>query len=176
MIKLVLLDIDGVLTDGRVTVDALGSESKTIHFHDIDAVFELKRRGYKVGFLTGEATPVTEYFRRRFKPDYFYNGCKDKPAALAEILADCGCRPEETCYVGDGKYDIAMMRLVGLSACPADAISEVRALAHMRLSAKGGEGCVWELLERLDSKRHGEFPPPETTTEAYLGGGLCGKV
>ena len=160
-IKLVLLDIDGVLTNGRVTVDAVGNEMKTIDFKDIDAVFEMKRRGYKVGFITGEATPITEYFRKRFQPDYFHNGCKDKPAALDRILADCGLTADETCYVGDAKYDIPVMRRVKLSACPANAINAVKALADLQLTARGGEGCVWELLEYLERETVGAAPTPK---------------
>lgn len=149
MIKLVLLDIDGVLTDGRVTVDSQGNEYKTIDFKDIDAVFEMKRKGFKVGLLTGEATPITLFFQKRFKPDYFYNGCKNKPEALMDILKKSGLTAAETCYVGDAKYDIPVMRLVGLSACPSNAIPEVRALADLQLAGRGGEGCIWELLEYL---------------------------
>ncbi len=153
MIKLVLLDIDGVLTNGRVTVDSHGNEYKTIDFKDIDAVFEMKRQGYKVGLITGEATPITLFFRERFKPDYFYNGCKNKPVALHEILEKSGLTTEETCYVGDAKYDIPVMRLVKLSACPSNAIPEVKELANLQLESRGGEGCVWELLEKITEMR-----------------------
>ncbi len=153
MIKLVLLDIDGVLTNGRVTVDSHGNEYKTIDFKDIDAVFEMKRRGYKVGLVTGEATPITLFFQERFKPDYFYNGCKNKPEALREILIQSGLTAEETCYVGDAKYDIPIMKLVKLSACPSNAIPEVKKLANLQLEARGGEGCIWELLEKITEKK-----------------------
>ncbi|MEI8246729.1 MAG: HAD family hydrolase [Lentisphaerota bacterium] len=152
-IKLVLLDIDGVLTDGKVSVDSSGNESKTIDFKDIDAVFEMKRRGYKVGLITGEATPITLFFNARFKPDFFYNGCKDKPAAIDKILKETGFVLEEVCYVGDGKYDIPAIKLVGLSACPSNAIPEVKELATVHLAARGGDGCVWELLELLTDNR-----------------------
>ena len=76
MIKTVLLDIDGVLTNGKITVDSNGNELKTIDFKDIDAVFEFKRRGLLVGLITGEATPITEYFRRRFQPEFFTKAVK----------------------------------------------------------------------------------------------------
>lgn len=149
MIRLVLLDIDGVLTDGRVTVDSRGNEYKTIDFKDIDAVFEMKRRKLLVGLITGEATPITLFFRDRFKPDFFYNGCKDKPEALREILEKTGLTAAEACYMGDGKYDIPVMKLVKYSACPANAIPEVKMQAGWQLETRGGEGAVWELLEKI---------------------------
>jgi len=149
MIQLVLLDIDGVLTNGKVTVDSHGNESKTVDFKDIDAVFEMKRRHLQVGLLTGESTPITLFFRERFQPDFFYNGCKDKPAALREILQQTGLSPRDVCYVGDAKYDISIMQQVGFSACPANAIGEVKKLANLQLKQRGGDGCIWELLEFL---------------------------
>lgn len=155
MIKAVLLDIDGVLTNGKITVDSNGNELKTIDFKDIDAVFEFKRRGLLVGLITGEATPITEYFRRRFQPEFFYKGCKNKPEALSEILGKTGFTADEVCYVGDGKYDIPVMKLVKFSACPANAISDVKKTAKMQLEHCGGDGCIWELLEKLTL--HGEI-------------------
>lgn len=155
MIKIVLLDIDGVLTDGKVTVDSAGNESKTIDFKDIDAIFEMKRQGLKVGLITGEGTPITRFFKDRFKPDFFYNGCKDKPAALEEILDQTGIAPDEVCYVGDGKHDIPIMKMVKFTASPANAIPEVRKLSNILLEQNGGDGCIWELLEWiLSNKRH----------------------
>ena len=147
MIKVILLDIDGVLTDGKVMIDSDGKENKVIDFKDIDAVFEFKRRGYKVGLLTGEATPITLFFKTRFKPDFFYNECKDKPAAIREILKVTGLTCEEMCFVGDGKYDVPALNMVGLAACPSNAIPEVKELAKLHLKTRGGDGCVWELLE-----------------------------
>lgn len=156
MIKIVLLDIDGVLTDGKVTVDSAGNESKTIDYKDIDAVFEMKRQGLKVGLITGEGTPITLFFRGRFKPDFFYNGCKDKPAALKEILDQTGVAPDEVCYVGDSKHDIPIMKFVKFAACPANAIPEVRELSNIQLERNGGDGCVWELMEWIiERKDHG---------------------
>lgn len=153
MIKLVLLDIDGVLTNGKVSIDSGGKEYKTIDFKDIDAVFEMKRRGYKIGLLTGEATEITLFFKERFKPDFFYNGCKNKPAALKEILEATGFTVNNVCYVGDGKYDVPVMELIKYAACPANAIPEVKAIASIKLQARGGDGCIWELLEYLQKEK-----------------------
>lgn len=153
MIKLVLIDIDGVLTDGKVTVDSCGNEYKTIDFKDIDAAFEMKRQKLLVGLITGEATPITLFFKERFKPDFFYNGCKNKPEALREILNKAGLDSENVCYIGDAKCDIPVMKLVKFSASPSNAIAEVKALARIKLIARGGDGCLWELLEWIMKDR-----------------------
>jgi len=153
MIRLVLIDIDGVLTNGKVTVDSRGNEYKTINFEDIDAVFEMKRQKLLVGLLTGEATPITQFFKKRFKPDFFYNGCKNKPKALREILGQTGFSARNVCYIGDSKHDIPVMKMAKISACPSNAVGQVKALATIRLKARGGEGCVRELLECLARSR-----------------------
>jgi len=147
MIKIVLIDIDGVLTNGKVIIDSVGKEAKTINFKDIDAVFEMKRQGLKVGLLTGEDTPITQLFNERFKPDFFYKGCKDKSAALDEILSQTGDGENEVCYIGDGKYDIPILKRVNFAACPANAIQKVKEISNIPLKRNGGDGCLWELME-----------------------------
>jgi 3-deoxy-D-manno-octulosonate 8-phosphate phosphatase (KDO 8-P phosphatase) len=92
MIDAVFFDIDGVLTDGMVYVDSDGKESKRISFDDIDAVFELKRAGLRVGFITGEDNGFTEYVKKRFVPDYFVSGCKDKLKYFKDIKKKGGLK------------------------------------------------------------------------------------
>jgi len=152
MIKLILLDIDGVITDGKVTVDASGKEFKTFDMKDVDAVFEMKRRGLKVGLITGEATPLAIFFQRRLQPDYFYKGCKDKVTALKDVMKASGTTPAEICYVGDGKYDIPVLQQVALAVCPANAIEQVKQVASVQLKRNGGDGALWELLNYLPEK------------------------
>lgn len=152
MIKIVIMDVDGVLTDGKVTIDSSGNEWKAINYRDLDAVFEMKRRNIKVGMITGESSRITLALKERFQPDFFYHGCKDKTVALEEICAQTGVTPREICYVGDGKYDIAIMKLVGFTACPANAASEVKATSNIHLRCSGGDGCIWELLEWIEER------------------------
>ena len=155
MIKIVLLDIDGVLTNGKVTMDSNGNEYKTIDFRDIDAIFQMKHQGLKVGFLTGEEAQITSAFKERFNPNFFYTGCKDKTKALKEIMSETGVTLDQICYTGDGKYDIQIMKLVKFAACPANAIIEVREIANIHLKREGGDGCIWELMEWImDKKNH----------------------
>jgi YrbI family 3-deoxy-D-manno-octulosonate 8-phosphate phosphatase len=153
MLKIVLMDIDGVLTDGKVIVDSIGNESKSVNFKDIDAIYEMKNLGLKVGLVTGEATPITKIFEKYFKPDFFYNGCKDKTTALKEILEQTEYTTEQVCYVGDGKFDVPILKKVKWAACPSNAIFEVKEVANILLDYNGGDGCAWELLEWIKTQK-----------------------
>ncbi len=148
-IKVVLLDIDGVVTNGKVLVNSAGEEIKQIDFKDLDGTFEIKRMGLKLGFLTKEKTEITEFFNKRFKPDFFYNGIVDKLQAIDEICEKLGIQRENVCYMGDGKYDVEGVKHVGLGACPSNAIPEVREAATLVLEKEGGNGCVWQLVQHL---------------------------
>ncbi len=158
MIELVVFDIDGVLTDGSILVDSHGREQKRLNIKDIDAIFELKRRGYSLAAITGEGTEIVTYFERRFPWDRFYSGCKQKAPAIQQLCNEMGFTLEQTAYIGDGKYDLEVLPEVGLSVCPSDAIREVRLKADVVLQKPGGGGCIWELLSILDADRHPEDP------------------
>lgn len=149
MIKLVIFDIDGVLTDGSIIVDSGGSEQKKLNIKDIDAIYELKRQGFLLAAITGEQTDIVTYFKGRFPWDCFCAGNKRKLEAVCALTEELGVTLEETAYVGDGKYDLEVLPQVGLSFCPADAIEEARRQADIILSRPGGSGCVWELLDIL---------------------------
>jgi D-sedoheptulose 7-phosphate isomerase len=151
MIKMILFDIDGVITDGKVCINSSGEEFKSINFKDIDAVFEFKRRGYKIGFITGEKTPIVNYFKDRFMPDYFFDGIKDKCKVIKEIELLSGIDRYEICYIGDGKSDIEAVGYVGLGVCPQDAIPEVKENADYILKSCAGEGCIHELVKVVES-------------------------
>lgn len=150
MIKLVVFDIDGVLTDGSIQVDSQGNEQKRVNLKDIDAVYELKRKGYLLAAMTGENSAIVSYFQRRFPWDHFFSGCKRKAETLTQLMDDLGLDRESVAYIGDGKYDIEVLPLAGLSFCPADAVKQAQLAADIVLSRRGGEGCVWELSELLE--------------------------
>lgn len=149
MIHTVLLDIDGVLTDGKVTVDRSGEESKVISFDDIDGVFELKRMGIKVGFITAEDTPFTRFVNKRFEPDFFITGAKDKLAAFKKLAKDKKLDASGVCFVGDSAKDASLLGHLKCSFAPSDASPEAKASAGEVLSAKRGQGAIKELAGRL---------------------------
>ena len=149
MIKLVVFDVDGVITDGTIVVSATGEELKRVNLKDVDAIFEIKRRGYKIAAITGEDKPIVNYFQNRFPWDYFFKGEKKKVDALKQLEIAEGISAGEICYVGDGKYDVEPVAYVGLGICPRDAIFDVTRVAKVVLMQNAGTGCLWELLKIL---------------------------
>lgn len=149
MIELVVFDIDGVLTDGKVYVDHLGNESKAFRLTEIDALNEIKELGFKIAAITGESTPIVSVFEKKVMWDRFYKGCKDKVSAIKEMENLWRLQPDNICYIGDGKYDLDPIKYVGMGVCPGNAIPVVKSVAHIVLSQNGGEGCVNELLNHL---------------------------
>ncbi len=158
MIELVAFDIDGVITDGTVIVDSDGLEQKQINLKDIDAIFELHRRGFKLAAITGENTKIVGYFEKRFPWDFFYRGNKSKKAAMQRIEKDTGIQSENICYVGDGKYDVETLAYAGLGICPADAIDSAKRAADIILQKDGGKGCLWEIVAILEKYNSTENP------------------
>lgn len=152
--RMLIFDIDGVITDGKRYVSNGGMESKSISMKDLDAIKLLKEAGYKVGCISGEDTEFSRTFVRMVELDYAKLGCKAKAEALREIEETYHIAPEDICYIGDGKYDIPVLRIAGLSICPADAIPEVKSVANIILKRNGGDGCIAEsytLLSRIDA-------------------------
>lgn len=150
MIKLILTDIDGVLTNGQVYVNERGEEIKIINYKDLDAWNELKKQGYLMGMITGENTLIAEFFNNRFLTDCFIAGRKDKGTVLEELSAQFSLRTDEICYIGDGKSDVEAILCAGLGVCPADAIDSARNSADIVLKTTGGSGCIWELKGILE--------------------------
>lgn len=150
-IKIIIFDVDGIFTDGAVYVNEKGEETKKVAFHDIDAFFSLKRKGYKTALVTAEGTDIAKWFGKRFEPDHFYFGRKDKDVIVQEILAAEGLSPEEACYIGDGRSDAAAIKLCGLGVCTGDAWSTAREAANVVLEEKSnGHGVIVALHKLLE--------------------------
>lgn len=157
-IHIVLFDIDGVITNGKLYI-CDDEEIKTTCIKDLDAIGMLREAGYIVGCISGEDTAFSRKFASMIPLDCVYLGCKDKREALGEISEEFGISFDEVCYIGDGKYDIPVLEQVGLGLCPADAISEAKCVADFVLSRNGGDGCIAEcytLLMKLSNPRSGQ--------------------
>lgn len=156
-IKLVVSDIDGVLTDGKVFLvnPYDGKEIKSLCFKDFDAVGMLKNINVSLGLITGENNAFVDEVEKRFSPMFCCRGCKNKLQALREICQSEHIGFEEIAYIGDGKYDLPVIEAVGLGICPEDAIFEVQSVADVRLKTKGGSGCLAETFTVIDKYNNG---------------------
>jgi 3-deoxy-D-manno-octulosonate 8-phosphate phosphatase (KDO 8-P phosphatase) len=146
-IKLILFDIDGVLTDGVVVVHADGSESKNFAIRDGIAMIWAQRSGIKVGFLSARNSPTTPHRAAQLGITLIYQGVLNKLASYEQILADLKLTDEDVAYMGDDIVDLAVLTRVGLSSAPADAVEEVRSRVDVVAHAAGGRGAGRELIE-----------------------------
>jgi len=154
--RVIVFDIDGILTDGTVQVDENGHEYKRFLLNDIDALNQLSRDGFVIAAITGEDTPLTDYFRKKASWKYFVKGCKHKLEAFKEILFKEDCPLDKAIYIGDGLYDVPVLEYVTNSVCPANAIPAAKKVARIHLHSSGGDGCVVELYESLRMKKFKE--------------------
>jgi 3-deoxy-D-manno-octulosonate 8-phosphate phosphatase (KDO 8-P phosphatase) len=148
-LRLVLTDVDGVLTDGTVLILPDGREAKAFHIRDGLGMVLARRAGLKVGLLSGRASESVAARAAELRLDVVRQGVSDKRAAFEEILREQALRAPEVAYMGDDVNDLAVLTEVGLSAAPADAPLEVRAQAFMVTDARGGQGCFREFLEAI---------------------------
>jgi 3-deoxy-D-manno-octulosonate 8-phosphate phosphatase (KDO 8-P phosphatase) len=148
-IKLLLLDVDGVLTDGRIVYDSQGNELKAFDVKDGHGLKMLQRAGIRTGIITGRSSVVVEKRAKELDFDYLYQGAKVKLDPYREILADTGLTDEQVAYVGDDIVDLPVLRRVGFSATVADAQDDVKPLVDYVTTRAGGRGAVRELCDML---------------------------
>ena len=148
-IAALILDVDGVLTDGVLHLHPDGSVSKSFFAADGLGLKWLMDHGVRVALLSGRADPVVARRARELGIETIVEGSQDKATAFHEIVREFGLTAEEVAYMGDDLVDLAPLRLSGLGAAPATARPEVRAAADWVSKAEGGRGAVRELCERL---------------------------
>ncbi len=159
-IRVLALDIDGVLTDGIALLKSSGREEKRISFHDLDAVTQARRSGLTVVLVTAESNTMVDRIAKRFGVEHVVRDAKDKLLALTALSDQIGISLDKFCYIGDSDRDAPALSQVGLGLAPANATSAAKAAAHRVLSHPGGAGAVAEavaLLRRLqtDGERAG---------------------
>jgi len=148
-IELILSDVDGVLTDGGVTFDNQGIETKQFYIRDGLAIKLWRQAGYRFGLVTGRNSQIVKRRADELGIDIVRQGIDDKLPAVVAIAADLGLVPEQICYIGDDLPDAPAIRAVGLGVAPADAADEVRRAAHYTTSLAGGRGVVRETVELI---------------------------
>lgn len=148
-IKCFIFDVDGVFTDGSVTVYENGEQVRKMNIKDGYAVQYAVKQGYRLAIISGG---TNEGVRQRFLGlglEDVYLGKHDKTEAFEEIKSVYGFKNEEILYVGDDMPDIPVMTQVGLACCPADAAREVQDISTYISNKKGGEGCIRDIIEQV---------------------------
>lgn len=152
-IKLLLMDVDGVMTDGRLFMVPDGSgklaETKGFDSQDGIALQWMSWSGIPTGLISGRDSPATVERARQCKMTYVYQGHIEKIPILDEILGKAGVRGEEVAYIGDDLTDIVVMNRVGLAIATQNARKHVKARAHYVTEAPGGHGAVREAIELI---------------------------
>lgn len=165
-IRLLLFDVDGVLTDGVVIMHADGTESKGFHIRDGAALVWAQRSGVPVGLLSSRASGATTQRAAQLAIRLVMQGVPNKLAAYEQILQDATLEDEAVAYMGDDLVDLPVLGRAGLSAAPADAAPEVRAAVHWVSQSAGGRGAVREFVEMVLRAQHRwddvvrQFQPP----------------
>ena len=141
-IKLLLLDVDGVLTDGRIILDNQGNEIKAFHVRDGHGIKLAQRAGITIGIITGRSSEVVNIRARELGIEEVYQGALDKMVAYESVLSKYNINDEEVAFIGDDIVDVPIFRKVGLAVTVADADPAVKPFIDMVTKAEGGRGAV----------------------------------
>lgn len=150
-IRALLLDVDGVLTDGGFWLGPGGDEHKRFQFADVMGISLARRAGLRIALVSGEASEPTRQFARKMAITELYEGIKDKGSTVREYSDRFAIPLSEICFMGDDVNDVSALAIVGLPAAPSNAQPEAKAAARWHASVPGGSGAVRELVRHLVS-------------------------
>jgi 3-deoxy-D-manno-octulosonate 8-phosphate phosphatase (KDO 8-P phosphatase) len=157
-LRALAMDVDGVLTDGMLTWSPSGEEFKTFSFSDIMGISLLRRLGFKMALISGEASPQVDLYAKKMHIPFVAKGIRDKAAALRAFSEKFAIPLESIAYFGDDINDLAAMEIAGLCACPSNAAEEVAAFAYTHSgfvsTSHGGNGAVRSLADAILAARN----------------------
>lgn len=148
-IRLLGLDVDGVLTDGRLWINDRGEESKCFHVRDGHGIKMLIQAGIPVALITARKSAAVNRRVKELSIPHYLPGCRDKAAAMDELMARCGIDSENICFVGDDLLDLPVLRMAGLAVTVADGHSSLAGCCHWQTQNRGGQGAVREVCDLL---------------------------
>jgi 3-deoxy-D-manno-octulosonate 8-phosphate phosphatase (KDO 8-P phosphatase) len=152
-IKLLILDCDGVLTDGRLFFGPTGEELKVFYVRDGEGLVQWNKAGFQSGIISGRNSPIVELRCTQLFVDHIFQGRKAKVSAFNEMIAAAGVSPDQAAFVGDDTPDAEVFPLVGLAVAVGDAHDAVKAAAHYVTKNDGGRGAVREVIDMLLAAR-----------------------
>jgi len=153
-IRAIVLDVDGVLTDGRLYFAESGEALKVFSVHDGTAIKAWRRHGGRVAFLSGRSSPIVERRAEELGVDRVIQGQDEKLEPFRQLVESWSLDPEQVCYVGDDSADVPPMRASGFAVAVANAVPEVKQHARYVTTARGGAGAVREVVDYLLSGQH----------------------
>jgi 3-deoxy-D-manno-octulosonate 8-phosphate phosphatase (KDO 8-P phosphatase) len=148
-IRLLVLDVDGVLTDGGVVHGTNALEIKSFHVRDGSGLVCWRKTGRRSAVITGRNSPIVDRRASEVGIEFVFQGATDKLPVYNGLLQQSGAAPSEVCYIGDDLADLPMLRQCGLGVAVADACPEMRQEAHYITLAAGGRGAVREVIELI---------------------------
>lgn len=148
-IKLLILDVDGVLTDTRIFLDSDGEWKRFFSIRDGVGIKELQKLGYKTAVITGSRSKDITERVKVLGITYFYDGFLDKDPAFLQLQRESGLNPSEMAYIGDDIYDIPLLRSVGYAATVPEAVEEVKAIVDYVTTRPGGLGAAREICDQI---------------------------
>lgn len=147
--KLVITDIDGVWTDGGMYYDQTGNEWKKFNTSDSAGVLFLNLLNIPLAIITGEDTEIVKRRAEKLKIKHLFMGIKDKVSVAQKLCGELGIHMEDVAYIGDDINDIALLKLVGISAAPANAPNYIKDLVDVSIKTKGGDGAFRAFVEEI---------------------------
>ena len=148
-VKVLLLDVDGVLTDGRIIYDSSGKDSKFFDVHDGLGVYLLKKAGIPTALVTAKGSRVIPPRAKDMRVEMVFKDVRRKSDVIATVCARLNVRPSSLCFVGDDLVDLGVMKRVGLPIAVANACPEIRSVAAYVTKRSGGRGAVREVAEMI---------------------------
>ena len=148
-IELILSDVDGVMTDGLITYDNLGIETKSFHVRDGLGIKLWQRAGHHFGILTARTSHIVKLRASELGVELVRQGVDQKLPVAIQIIESLDLQPEQVCYIGDDLADLEVLNYVGLPASVSDGAAEVRAAAKLVTKSAGGRGAIRELVETI---------------------------
>lgn len=148
-IRLILSDVDGVMTDGQIVYNNQGIETKSFHVRDGLGIKLWQKSGHHFGILTARSSHIVKLRAAELGIHIVRQGFEDKLPVAQQVIESLNLSPEKVCYIGDDLTDLRVMNHVGMAAAVADAVAEVRSAAHWTAKSPGGGGAVRELVEAL---------------------------
>lgn len=152
-IDALVMDVDGVLTDGTFLWSTSGEELKRFSYEDVMGLSRARQAGLKLGLISGEDSPLVDRFAEKMQISHVTKGCKEKDIALRGFARTTGIALARTAYIGDDVNDLPALAIAGLSVAPANARHEVKAVVSLVMDRNGGQGAVRQLVEMIIAAR-----------------------